>query len=69
MNPITGKYLLVRFDSRTKIKVVIFQSDEREELQQIKGVVESQIELTEFLHFQYSIEEAILAKSTSLTAF
>jgi len=60
MIPINAKYILVRVDSRTREKTVIFQSDDRVEIQQMKGVIESQIELTDFIHFKYSIEESMV---------
>ena len=58
MIPITSKFVLVRIDSHTKEETVIFQSDNRKEIQEMKGYIESQIELNDFMLFRYSIKES-----------
>ena len=52
-----NKYLLIRANKRNKNKVVIFQSDRKEEVQRVKGEVESQVELDFYNDHLFFIED------------
>lgn len=57
MQSIETKFVLVRVNIRTNEKTVIVQSENRQELQQLKGMLESQVPMDIFIAFKYSIEE------------
>ena len=54
---ISCRYLLIRIDQHTKMKKVLYQSNDRQELQCLKGKMESEISIDVFNANTYLIED------------
>ena len=59
MQDIINDYVLVRINIRSQESTVLIQSDDRSELQHLKGLLESKISIGSFHQFRYVIKQRL----------
>ncbi len=57
MEPVTCKYYLLRHNNSNASEVVVYQSNDREEVQKVKGELESQLPMDVYEKFSYRLLE------------